>query len=263
MTGAVDPAQAAADLLWKHWQEGTRIDALPPALRPADRAAGYAIQARQEARSAGPLYGWKIAATSAAGQAHIGVDGPLAGRILRERVLGPGARIVLGTTAMRVAEAEFAFAIGRDLPPRPAPYGVDEVLGAVAAMHLSIEIPDSRYEDFTRAGAPALIADNACAHLLVVGPPVEVDWRGTDLAAHAVTARVTGGAVAEGRGANVLGDPRIALAWLVNEVSAHGRGLRAGEIVTTGTCITPIAIAPGHSCVADYGIFGQMTVHFT
>ncbi|GAN77433.1 2-keto-4-pentenoate hydratase [Acidisphaera rubrifaciens] len=258
-----DPAQAAADLLWEHWQAGTRIDALPPALRPRDRAQGYAIQARQEARDDAPLFGWKIAATSAAGQAHIGVDGPLAGRILRERVLRPGARIILGTTAMRVAEAEFAFAFARDLPPRAAPYGMDEVLAAVAALHLSIEIPDSRYEDFTRAGAPALIADNACAHLLVVGPPVEVPWRDADLAAHAVVARVSGGAVAEGRGANVLGDPRAALTWLVNEVAAHGGGLRAGQIVTTGTCITPIAIAPGQSCVADYGRLGRMTVHFT
>ena len=71
---------------------------------------------------------------------------------------------------MRVAEAEFAFRMGVDLPPRPQPYSVDEVLAAVATLHPAIEVPDSRFDDFTIVGAPQLIADNACAHLFVLGP---------------------------------------------------------------------------------------------
>src|SRR5688572_1404743 len=159
-----DAAQQAADLLWGHWTGGTRLDHIPAEVRPTTRAEGYAIQARLGARSAAPLYGWKIAATSKAGQAHIAVDGPLAGRLLRERVFEDGATLPFGANHMRVAEAEFAFRMERDLPPRDAAYAVAEVLGAVGSLHPAIEVPDSRFNDYTAVGAPQLIADNACAH---------------------------------------------------------------------------------------------------
>jgi 2-keto-4-pentenoate hydratase len=66
----------AAGILWRHWLGGTRLDQLPADVRPATRAEGYAIHAQCECRSAFPLFGWKIAATSEAGQRHINVDGP-------------------------------------------------------------------------------------------------------------------------------------------------------------------------------------------
>ena len=98
------------------------LDALPPGLRPATRADGYLVQAQIEALSAAPLYGWKIAATSTAGQRHIGIDGPIAGRLLAE-TRAPGRRLPspFGANRMRVVEAEFAFRMGRDLPPRATP----------------------------------------------------------------------------------------------------------------------------------------------
>ena len=114
-------------------------------------------------------------------------------------------------------------------------------------------------------GAPQLIADNACAHDFVLGPEVAGDWRASDLAKHRVTARVEGSSgesVCEGLGANVLGDPRIALTWLANELSAIGETLRAGQVVTTGTCIVPAAIAPGDRVDADFGAFGRVSLRF-
>ncbi len=255
-------AQAASDLLFDHWRGGAVLDALPEALRPGTRAEGYAVQARLERRSARPLFGWKIAATSAAGQSHINVDGPLAGRLLAEMVSESGAVLPFGANRMRVAEAEFAFRMARDLPPRAAPYAAEEVMAAVASLHPAIEVPDSRFSDFTRAGAPQLIADNACAHRFVLGPPAEADWRGMDLAAHLVRGSVDG-TVAEGRGANALGDPRLALAWLANELSGLGITLAAGQVVTTGTCVVPMPIAPGVEALADLGILGTTALRFT
>jgi 2-keto-4-pentenoate hydratase len=255
--------KAACALLYRHWEKQTRIAALPEAIRPATRAEGYAIQAAIEAYTAKPLYGWKIAATSKAGQAHINVDGPLAGRILAERVLTDGATISLGTTLMRVAEVEFAFRMGRDLPPRSAPYAQDEVLAAVDTLHPAIEIPDSRYEDFAKVGAAQLIADDACAHLFMLGEPVRADWRSRDLAAETPVGRIEGGLERTGLGANVLGDPRIALAWLANELSSIGVTLKAGEVVTTGTCLVPLEVKPGDRVIADYHDFGRMEVRFT
>lgn len=251
-------AQRAADLLWAHWSGGTRLDHIPEEMRPATRAEGYAIQSLLEARSAAPLYGWKIAATSKAGQAHIAVDGPMAGRLLRERVFDDGATVPFGANHMRVAEAEFAFRMGRDVPSRPAPYTVADVLAAVETLHPAIEIPDSRFNDFTTVGAAQLIADNACAHYFVIGAAAPPDWRTFDLAAHPVTGQVVGGITRRGIGANVLGDPRVALTWLANELSALRLALKAGEIVTTGTCLVPLEIRPGDRVAMDFGPLGRV-----
>lgn len=260
-TGAMDngTARDASDLLMGHWRDGTVLDALPGHMRPSDRREGYLIQAQAERFSDAPLFGWKIAATSIAGQQHVGVDGPLAGRLLSENIYRDGDAIPFGANRMRVAEAEFAFRMGRDLPPRATPYTVSEVMAAVDALHLGIELPDSRYADFVAAGGPQLIADNACAHRFVLGPAAPASWRTVDLVRHRAVARVGERARYEGTGANVLGDPRVALTWLANEVSALGVTLGAGQIVTTGTCVTPMAIAPGDRVTADFGALGTMS----
>ena len=252
--------EKACATLWRHWQDGTVLDALPAEMVPATRADGYAIQAHFESYSAKPLAGWKIAATSAAGQTHINVDGPLAGRLLAERLHGSGARLSIAGNRMRVCEPEFGFRFGDDLPPRERPYEIPEVMAAVADLHLTLELPDSRYTDFTRVGGPSLIADNACARDLVVGEPVAADWRTLDLSTQPVLARVAGRYDREGAGANVLGGPAIALTWLVNELSGLGIGARRGELVTTGTCMVPLEIEPGDRIEVDYGDLGSIGV---
>jgi len=250
--------QEAADLLWQHWHGQRRMDHLPETLRPRTRAEGYAVQACLDARSASPLFGWKIAATSNVGQAHINVDGPLAGRLLRERAYDGGAEVPFGANHMKVAEAEFAFRMARDLAPRARPYEVTEVLDAADTLHPAIEIPDSRFDDFTVVGASQLIADDACGHYFVLGPATSADWRAIDLAAHAVKGEIVGRLNRDGLGANVLGDPRAALAWLVNELSGIGVTLRAGEVVTTGTCLIPLDIRPSDHIVMDFGVLGRV-----
>lgn len=255
-------AQKASDMLARLWREGRVIDALPSSLRPSSRAEGYAIQTKIEATSERPLFGWKIAVTSVAGQKHIGVDGPLAGRLLAERVYGDGDEIPLGANRMRVAECEFAFRMGRDLPPRAAPYEREEVLDAVTHLHLAIEVPDSRYADFVTAGGPQIIADNACAHLFVLGPKAPAVWRGLDLAAHRVVAEVGRRYDREGIGANVLGHPMIALTWIANELSSLGVPLASGQVVTTGTCVKPLEIEAGDEVMVDYGVLGQVRCRF-
>jgi 2-keto-4-pentenoate hydratase len=264
--------ERAAELIWRHWQAGAVMDALPPGLAPATRADGYAIQACLERYSAQPRAGWKIAGTNVAGQRHIGVDSPLAGRLLAERLVWAGAgevaRLSLEGNAMRVAEPEFAFRFGHELPPREAPRTLPEVMAAVAELHLAIEMPDSRLAEYASAGAPALIADNACARDLVVGPPVAAGWRETDLAAQRVHAHVVQAGVGDryerdGSGANVLGDPRIALAWLVNEVSSLGITIAPGEFVTTGVVTVPLEVRPGDRIEADFGSLGAIRVEVT
>jgi 2-keto-4-pentenoate hydratase len=262
MTMDTSAAHRAAELLWLHWQQGTRIDALPEDIRPRTRAEGYRVQREVQACAGQALFGWKIAATSRAGQAHIGVDGPLAGRLLAQRALPSGSEVPLAGNLMHVAEPEFAFAFARDLAPRATPYTSGEVLDAVGSLHPAIEVPDSRYADFAHAGAAQLIADNACANYFVLGPAAQAPWRSLDLAAHRVTANVMNRYVREGSGANVLGDPRVALTWLVNELSGIGVTLNAGQVVTTGTCMVPLEIEAGDVVGADFGVLGMVEARF-
>ena len=255
-----DTTTDAARHLWTHWQSGTTLADLPLDCRPTTRVQGYAVQARIAALSGRALFGWKIAATSAVGQAHINVSGPLAGRLLSGQTFADGASISLQGNHMRVAEPEMAFCMARDLVPQGRPYETDEVLAAVATLHPSLELPDSRFTDFTSVGEAQLVADNACAHQFVLGPRAPDHWRSVDLSTHIIHADVTREDGQrwrrDGTGAAVLGDPRLALTWLVNELTALGITLRAGECVTTGTCMQPLEIAAGDAVVADFGVLG-------
>lgn len=260
--------QEAARLLWAARQQGIVIDALPDALRPHTESQGHAIQAALPDVAQDTVVGWKIAATSTAGQAHIQVDGPLAGRILSGFVHPMGSTLSLQGNRMRVVEPEFAFRMRADLPPREQPYTQAEVLAAVATLHPAFELPDSRYADFTRAGKAQLIADDSCAGRFLFGPAAPQAWRSMDLAAHPVHATVTGADgqpryTRDGEGRALLGDPRTALTWLANQLSALGIGLKAGDWASCGTCMVPLQVEPGDGVVADYGVFGRIEVALT
>ena len=110
-----------------------------------------------------------------------------------------------------------------------------------------------------RSGAGQLIADNACTHDFVLGPAMPDLWRDMDLSQQVVEITVSGHETVEGIGANVLGDPRVALTWIANELSRFGPGLKAGQVVTTGTCAPPQTIGPGDRVTADFGALGTVT----
>jgi 2-keto-4-pentenoate hydratase len=251
----------AAEILWQARLGCRRIEALPEDCRPRSLAEGYAMQDAMAALSGQKVVGWKVAATSAAGQRHIGVSEPLAGRLFADFLLTDGALLPVAPLHMRVAEAEFAFRLGRDLPPRGKPYDMGEVSDAAAELHLAIEIPDARFERFDNVGAAQIAADDAFAAWFILGPRV-ADWRGLDLSLRPVRAFKNGELAREGSGANVLGDPRAGLAWLANERVKRGEGLKAGEIVTTGTCVTPLEIAAGDKVIADFGALGRVAANF-
>lgn len=257
-----DKAQETARALRQLGQRGERTASLPDHLKPATRAEGYAAQACLGAFSAHPLFGWKIAATSLAGQQHINVDGPLAGRLLAERRIAVGALVPLAGNQMMVVEAEFAFCMGHDLAPREQPYTREQVAAAIASLRPALEVPNSRFAPFEAAGAPQLIADNACAEYFLIGEAAPESWKSIDLARHNVSARDGSGSIHAGTGANVLGDPLIALTWLANELSSLAITLKAGQVVMTGTCIKPIAVKPGDHVLADFGPIGCIDARF-
>ena len=254
--------QSLADTLLAAWLDGQHLQSVDHAAPlPNGRAEGYAAQKALFEATGEKTIGWKIAATSKAGQAHIGVSGPLAGRLLASRCLQPGSRVSLVNNLMRVMEPEFAFRIGSDVLASSAqPLNMAEVMAHVQDMHLAIEIPDSRYAHFEKAGEALLLADFACANKLVLGEPVTYPWRDLDLSQHAVRVLCNGELKAEGSGANVLGDPRLGLTWLANELISHGMHLRQGDTVITGTCVVPVLLNEGDAMTADFGVLGTVDV---
>jgi 2-keto-4-pentenoate hydratase len=249
-------AREAADLLWTLWSSGRTVDALPERCRPGTVDEGWQVQRALDAL-AGAHAGWKIAATSPAGQRHIGADAPLAGRLYERCLVPSGAEIDATHMTMRAAEAEFAFRLGTDVdsPDRP------RVLAAVEALVPVIEVPDTRFADFLAVGLPSLVADAMCNRFLVIGEPVRA-WEPASLPDHAVMMQRDGAEVSAGTGANVLGDPIRALVWLAGELENRGERLRAGDLVTTGACTPPNPVAPGDRLLADFGSLGAVRVDF-
>ncbi|NBS76408.1 MAG: hydratase [Betaproteobacteria bacterium] len=254
-------AHAAAAQLLPAWQAPHQIAAIEAIVRPQTRGEGYAVQQALLAATGDKAMGWKIAATSTAGQQHIGVSGPLAGRLLASRCLPDGAAVSMRGNVMQVIEAEFAFRMGADVLAQGAtPLTLQHVMAQVADLHLAIEIPNSRYQDFVTAGEAQLIADFACASHMVLGAALTTDWRGVDLAAQAVQVNRGGEVVALGKGSNALGDPRVALTWLANELISHGMHLQAGDAVITGTCVVPVPVLVGQHLTAQYPGLGEVSV---
>ncbi len=263
----------AAALLLAARRECRPIPALPEGCRPGGLAEAYRIQESYLAASGNTLAGFKVAATNRKVQDLLGIEGPFSGCLFRERVHQSPAELSAGDFAFRPIEPEFAFRLGADLPARGAAYDRDEVGQAVASLHPAFEVVTSAYgAAWTGLSAPALIADNAVHGAFVPGPGIKgpgvadpgvKNWRGLDLAAHPVTLFHNGTEAGRGRGANALGHPLNALAWLAGQGVLGGRGLKAGDLVTTGL-VTPFVYAePGDEVRADFGELGEVRLRFT
>ena len=248
----------AAKIIWSCWNKGNIISSIPSQLIPKTRSQAYAIQSYYEKLSEFGVFGWKVAATSKAGQKHIGASGPMAGRILNEKCFNSLEKIDLTNNMMSVAELEFVFKIGKTLKPKNNDYIQEEVMSSVENLFSGIEFPNSRFKNYASLGELYLIADNACAHQFVIGSKLKDIWKSIDLSKHHVELKVKKGKKETGIGRNVLGDPRIALTWLVNELSKNNITLQAGEFVTTGTCTIPLPVKKGDFIIADYGKLGKL-----
>jgi 2-keto-4-pentenoate hydratase len=252
-------AKEAGSMLWAAFRSRQPIRALPDECRPRNISEGYQVQEAMVGIAGQKVVGWKIGCTSEHAQDLLNVDAPFAGRVLASSVLLSPARLKDGTVTMGIVEAEFAFTLGHDLPARPRGYAIEEVIDAIGELRPAIELPDSRFVDWQSVGAPQLIADNGVAAILVLGQPAR-NWSAQELRYQRVTVSINGATMAEGTGANVLGDPCRALAWLTNEMSKSGIGLKKGEIISTGSCADVVHISPGDRIVADFGAIGRVEV---
>ncbi len=269
MTLSAEDRRRAAELLLAARRELSPIPALPEARRPATAAEGYAIQAALRAARGGQLAGFKIGATSQAARTLLATEEPFYGCLFADGIHDSPATLRAGDTNFRLIEPEFAFRLGADLPAREAPYQRAELVQAIASLHPAFEVVTSAFgAAWAEAGLAQLIADNGVHGCLVLGPATQ-DWQDLDLAAQEVVFEKDGAEVGRGRGANALGHPLNAFAWLADlgvlpdPETQIRRGLRAGDLITTGL-VTPFAYAEaGTALRADYGVLGAVELAFS
>ena len=254
--------EEAVELLIAARGDHRRLDAFPPSCRPETFEDGHAVQEAFVKAWSVPVAGYKIGCTSEASQKLLGSPGPFPGRVFAPVLLKSPAKVAAKAFHRLGIEPEFAFTMARDLPARPAQYTREDVADVVAAVHGTIELVDSRWTDWLKAGIASIVADNGANGGLVLGPAL-TDWRKLDLAKAKAVLRFDDNLVAEGTGAAVLGNPLDALTWLANHLSARGYGLKAGDAVTTGTVASVYFAEPAMHVTVDFGPIGKVELRFT
>ena len=261
MTETFTRAAGFARRLWEARRGGYAIR-VEEGERPAGEAEAYAVQRGITEVSGCEVAGFKIGATAQAAMDVLGVDGPFFGPLYRETFHHDGAAIRLPMAHAPGIEAEFVVGLASDLPPRDAPWPVEEVRRAVAWVASGLEIVGTRLESGLAGAGVLAIADGAANIDFVLGP-TDGDWRGADLSAHPVVLRVNRAEAASGNsGMLVFGDPIAGVAWLANRPEVAPRGLRAGDAITTGTCTGIRPLSPGDEVAADYGPLGVVSARF-
>jgi 2-oxo-3-hexenedioate decarboxylase/2-keto-4-pentenoate hydratase len=222
--------------------------ALAPPLKPETEAEAYAIQDAAHrlltASGEGPIVGRKIGCTTEVMQRYLGIPNPCAGGIFARHLHASGAELDPRRYLRVGIECEIALRLGRDLPAAGAPYGAAAAGAALDAVMAAVEIVDDRYAGWPTVGTPTLIAADFFGAGCVLGPPVAAAGA-PPLETVAGEMLINGATVGRGSGADVLGHPFVALAWLANSLAARGAMLRAGDIVMSGSVVQTHWLEPG------------------
>jgi 2-keto-4-pentenoate hydratase len=229
---------------------------------PKSLAEAYAVQREIAALCGEPVRGFKVGSTSHEAQRALGTTEPGAGLLLGPFAHESPARIAIAPAHTPSVEGEFAFRLGRDLPPRAAPYAIGEVADAVSAVAGAIEVVGTRFTGGLAGKGRLLVTADCGANIAFVGGPWRHDWRSFVLKSHGVAMTINGAMRGAGTGERALGDPMNVLLWLANQQSAAARGLKAGEIVSTGTCTGLDPVSPGDRVRPDFGDLGSVEIAF-
>lgn len=229
---------------------------------PATLAEAYAVQDTVIRLLGHRVVGYKVGSTSKEAQRILGTSEPGSCPVPAPYLYESPARIGIVPAQTPAIEGEFAFRLGRDLPPRDAPYTRAEATDAVDAVAGAIEVVGSRLAGgLAGQGRYFSTADCGANIALVVGPWT-TDWRALDLPGHRVVVSIDGKPAGEGTGARALEDPMNVLVWLANDQSRRGRGLAKGMCVSTGTCTGLDPVKPGDHVIADFGSLGTVEIAF-
>ncbi len=219
-------------------------------------AEAYEVQSLLEASYGATRIGYKVGATNETSQKMFDCDGPFYGPVFDTDCHVSGATIDV-RDGLLGGEAEFAFVIDRDVPTE-TPIDAKRISDFIRASHVAVELVGRRTQG---EGLPSLfgaIADFGGNADFIRGPAIE-NWHAIDLASVEVTATVDGAETNAGSGAAVLGHPLNSVAWLHEKLRTRGGGLKAGEWITTGTCLGVIAPVPGSDVHIRFNGCGEVS----
>lgn len=259
-----DMLRAASQAIAAARMSRTPLAALPHAIAPKSIDDGYRVQSQVHqllATELGALVGYKIGCTSGVMQEYLAIPHPCAGGIHARAVHRDGAELgATGFVRMGV-ECEIAVRLGKDLLPGGAPFTSESVVDCIECYLPAIEIVDDRYVAWETLGSPTLIADDFFAAGIVLGAPVNRSAL-PDLLLVEGRALINGQEVGRGTGADVLGHPHHALAWLANHLASQGSRLRAGEVVMTGSLVKTVWLQAGDEARMEFSGLGHVQVRF-
>lgn len=219
---------------------------------PATPAAAYAVQ-QEISRTLGPIGGWKVGAA--------GPDAPVSGAPLPASGILPSGAVLGAAFTDRLIEAEIAFRLAQDLPPRAAPYARDEILAAIGSCHPVIEVVQWRLEGFPAIPDNLKLADGIGHGALIVGEAI-ANWQALDFPSLAVTQEIAGAPPKTGQG-NPAGDMIRLIAWLADEGAVWSGGLRAGQIVTCGSWTGALPAPAGTAVAVRFAGIAPVTLRFS
>ena len=241
------------------------LEPLAPDIAPRDEGHGYRIQEAVHAVLApevGPLVGYKIGCTSEVMQRYLGIPHPCGGGVFARGVHASGVSLRHADYVRVGVECEIAVRLARELTPEGKAFTADSVAEAIDAYHPAIEIVDDRYADWRTIGAPTLVADDFFAAGCVLGAAVPRAAAPNLLDVTGI-ATINGVEVGRGSGADVLGHPHAALAWLANHLAAQRKILRAGQIVLTGSLVQTVWLKAGDRVAMQLSGLGTVAAEFT
>jgi 2-keto-4-pentenoate hydratase len=213
------------------------IEILPADLYPANLDEAYAIrrafQEIEERKGRGAIAGYKIGLTTSIMQRLSGVGEPCYGAIFAREVHHRRAELAAADYCRLGVETEIAFRLLADLPLGG---GCGEIAAAVESCMAAIELIEDLHYDYKRLDAAAMVAGNVWNAGVVLGTPV-TNWRSQDLPQATARLSINGEEIGTGNGADVMGHPLNALAWLADKLAAAGTPLRRGMIVMTGSMV--------------------------
>jgi 2-oxo-3-hexenedioate decarboxylase/2-keto-4-pentenoate hydratase len=189
------------------------------------------------------LAGWKVALTLPQQYEPLKLSGPVFAAVYQSGLRQSGAAFDKGWPLRAGIEPELVARIGKDAPKAAQPYTADTIRANVANLYCGMELVDNRYVDVTKVSGPGRIADNVLQAALVTGVEIK-DWQKLDFPNLKGRSTLDGKELAKGPGSAVMGSALISLAWLANRLITHGRHLRAGDMILTGS-VHPPAFLPG------------------